>query len=275
MPISSNNRKICLVRLLNSVMKLLKRRSPPSPDFLPLSNYLLALSQDEERLKNEMQSNKTLLEDINNAHNFRQPLNRSYLAALYSERITMLLAELQRLDSYKNGVRLIKELVLGNISDNLRPPVPTSELLFAALENERMRIGRDIHDGPAQALSNLVLQVEVMEKLLAQPDPQIHSEFESFKKNVQGTLVELRHLIFDLHPMSLEDLGLLPALQNYLTDYQKNTSIQVGFTLLGNPGTISASLEQNLFRIIQEALNNVKKHSKASQVVITFEFQSS
>jgi two-component system sensor histidine kinase DegS len=146
---------------------------------------------------------------------------------------------------------------------------PTAHNLFQLVEDERMRIARDMHDGPAQSMSNLVLQAEVLERLYTIHPERILDELIVFKNTVRGVLDELRRLIFDLRPMSLDDLGLFAALRKYLTEYRQQSGLDVRFSLLGGERRLPATTEEALFRILQESMANIRKHAGATHVELT------
>lgn len=144
-------------------------------------------------------------------------------------------------------------------------------LVIRGQEEERKRIAREIHDGPAQAIANVVLRVEFCEKLLDFEPDRVRIELISLKDMVRITLKDLRKIIFDLRPMALDDLGLVPALNRYITDYKEKYQLDGKFSFFGTERRLRSAVEVGLFRIIQEALNNIWKHAKASQVTVKLE----
>src|ERR1700686_3022031 len=147
-----------------------------------------------------------------------------------------------------------------------------SRQVFQIIEEERMRIARDMHDGPAQSMANLVLQAEIIERLIARDPKMVVSELADFKNGVRAVLDDTRRLIFDLRPMTLDDLGLVPTLRKFVAEFGERNSINAHLRVVGEEIRMGGGLEQTLFRIVQEALNNARKHAKASnvEVVITF-----
>jgi two-component system, NarL family, sensor histidine kinase DegS len=131
-----------------------------------------------------------------------------------------------------------------------------------------------MHDGPAQSMANLVLQAEIIERLIARdPDPKmVAGELADFKNGVRDVLDDTRRLIFDLRPMTLDDLGLVPTLRKFVAEFGERNSVNAHLRVVGEEIRMGGGLEQTLFRIVQEALNNARKHAKASnvEVVITF-----
>lgn len=143
--------------------------------------------------------------------------------------------------------------------------------VIKAQEEERQRIARDIHDGPAQSLSNIVLKAEICEKLSTVDIDKTRVELKELKELVRCSLREIRKIIFDLRPMSLDDLGLIPTIQRYLANYRTDTSIEVALHYNNEIIETKGVIDVALFRIMQEALNNVKKYSKADKVCIMIE----
>jgi len=139
-------------------------------------------------------------------------------------------------------------------------------------EEERRRIAREIHDGPAQELANLVLRAEYCEQLLLHDDlTQLRTELSKLKEIARNTLKDIRKTIFDLRPMSLDDLGLAGEVPRLIQDFQERYKIPVEYHLFGKERRHSKYLEVTVFRIIQEALNNIQKHAGASEVVVKLE----
>src|SRR6267378_3277240 len=108
-----------------------------------------------------------------------------------------------------------------------------SRQVFQIIEEERMRIARDMHDGPAQSMANLVLQAEILERLLDRNPKQLVTELAEFKNSVRNALEETRQLIFDLRPMTLDDLGLVPTLRKFIKEYGDRYGLATRFNVVG------------------------------------------
>lgn len=161
---------------------------------------------------------------------------------------------------------------LNNISrtiDELQQKEMMGIRIISAQEQERQRLARDIHDGPAQSLSNIVLKCELCEKLLDRNPDKAREQINELKQLVKSSLQEIRRIIFDLRPMSLDDLGLVPTLKRYVATFIEETGIDVTLEVYDlNEAAVDKVIEVAVFRIIQEALNNIKKHSKATRAHI-------
>lgn len=144
--------------------------------------------------------------------------------------------------------------------------------VIKAQEDERRRIAREMHDGPAQSMSNVILKAEICEKLFEIDMDKAREELALLKEMVRDCLKEVRRIIYDLRPMSIDDLGLSPTLQKYIDNFANETGIRVNLMFLDTDDKIKDSnVGLTIFRLVQECLNNVKKHACATQVVIQLE----
>ncbi|HHW48014.1 MAG TPA: sensor histidine kinase [Clostridiaceae bacterium] len=156
--------------------------------------------------------------------------------------------------------------------ENLQQRQDIGFRIIRAQEEERQRVARDIHDGPAQTMSNLVLKAELCERLIDVDANKARQELQNLKRVVRECLQDVRRIIYDLRPMSLNDLGLVPTLQRYVLTFQEETGIEVSFKTKGVYDDIRPAISLTVFRVVQEAINNIKKHAEAQNVVINLEF---
>ena len=153
------------------------------------------------------------------------------------------------------------------------PPPGGALAIFQAVEAERLRIARDLHDGPAQVLADLVLKAEILERIAQRTPEALPAELEEFRSLVRNAVGDMRRFMFDLRPDSLDDLGLVATMRRFSSEYQDRTGIVCHFNLSGEDRRIGPDLEEATFRIIQEALNNVHKHSEATRVEVSLSIQ--
>lgn len=146
--------------------------------------------------------------------------------------------------------------------------------IILAQEEERKRIAREIHDGPAQTLANLILRTEIAERMLETNDlGMIRSELGDLKTQVRLGLEEIRKVIFNLRPMALDDLGLVPTLRKFVQDFEEKTRIRAVFETTGKEKRLPPEMEPAMFRLVQEAFNNVLKHAQSTYVSLELVFQ--
>lgn len=141
-------------------------------------------------------------------------------------------------------------------------------------EEERKRVAREIHDGPAQSLATIVMRSEFCLKIMEKDPCMLKDELNGLMDLVRSSLRDVRKIIFDLRPMSLDDLGLIPALTRYIEQYKEDYGIFIEVSIAGMEYELSSPLVVAIFRVVQEALTNVRKYARASDVVIEMEFLS-
>jgi len=133
-------------------------------------------------------------------------------------------------------------------------PAAVSRVVLTAQEDLRREIARAMHDGPAQSLTNIVLQAQIVERLMAGDPDRARNEVKLLIGMVQQTLEATKSFIFDVRPMVLDDLGLVPTLRRAARDRGRRAGITVEFDSLGADRRLSVELESGLFRILDEAL---------------------
>jgi two-component system sensor histidine kinase DegS len=131
---------------------------------------------------------------------------------------------------------------------------PMSRIVLNAQEDLRREIARAMHDGPAQSLTNIVLQAQIVERLLERDLDGARGELRLLMSMVQQTLEATKSFIFDVRPMVLDDLGLVPTLRRAARERGRRSGISVEFESVGQDRRIEVDLESSLFRIIDEAL---------------------
>jgi two-component system sensor histidine kinase DegS len=173
--------------------------------------------------------------------------------------------------------------------EEARPPAPAPEArplagrevseqqyvsqVLQAQEAERKRLSRQMHDGPAQSLTNLILRAEICERLLSSDPAAAKAELANLKAMVNTTFQRTRGFIFQLRPMILDDLGLVPTLRKYIQFFQEQSKLAVTLDVTGKERRLPAQIEVGLFRIVQEALNNVAEHAKASSASVSVDLE--
>jgi two-component system sensor histidine kinase DegS len=142
--------------------------------------------------------------------------------------------------------------------------------IIEAQEQERKKLSREIHDGPAQMLANVMMRSDLIERVQRERGPdEALVEIRSLKVMVRNALYEVRRIIYDLRPMALDDLGLVPTLRKYLqTTEDYNTGVNLNFVNLGQVKRLPSEMEVALFRLVQEAVQNSLKHAEPKQVQV-------
>jgi len=140
-----------------------------------------------------------------------------------------------------------------------------------AQEDERLRLARELHDGTLQSLIALKQRVQMVQKTREEtPDNQ---EFNTLAALVEQTIEDLRRTTRALRPIYLEDLGLVTALEMLAREAEDSSGIKIAFSNHGDERRLPSSIELALYRIAQEALSNVARHSRASQAALNIQFE--
>lgn len=142
------------------------------------------------------------------------------------------------------------------------------EMIVNAQESERQRLSRQMHDGPAQALSNFILQAEIAMRLLSVDVEQAREELNSLKASAMRTFQKVRNFIFELRPMMLDDLGLVPTIRRYAETFKEQSGMSLNLMVSGTERRLEPYLEVMVFRALQELLGNASRHSHATVIKV-------
>lgn len=169
----------------------------------------------------------------------------------------------------KEGSRLLREEDgrLATTEDE-EQPADCHERILQAHEQERFRLAREIHDGPAQILANAIFEMELFERLVEQDPTALREQLGRLKSDMRDGLSEVRRFIFDLRPLSLDERGFFEALRGYLEAFGKHFGIALEVRLPKSQLRLPSSKEVAIFRIVQEAVQNVQKHAAATRIVV-------
>ncbi len=211
----------------------------------------------------------------------RAEIRSSYDSALDAQqRLFVMRGQLEKLTSDRTRLERFKGL-LQRVNETLELIVSqksaskvlssmgqTVEMMVQAQEAERQRLARQMHDEPAQALSNFILQTEIAMRLFDIDQAKAKEELASLKTSATTTFQKIRDFIFELRPMMLDDLGLTPTLNRYVEAFKEQTGLDVRLSVNGLDQRLEPYLEVMIFRAIQELLGNVARHSQASQIKV-------
>lgn len=165
--------------------------------------------------------------------------------ARYRDAVADYLEVLRAADAPAGGV--------GGAGDEPMAPA-VARLLMGAQEDLRREIARAMHDGPAQSLTNIVLQAQIVERLVGKDPEAASGEVQQLVSMVQQTLDATKTFIFDVRPMVLDDLGLVPTLRRATRERSRRAGITVEFESMGQDQRLPMDLESGIFRILDEAL---------------------
>lgn len=208
-----------------------------------------------------------------------QEIRGAYDSALDAQqRLLVMRGQLEKLQTEKSHLERFKSTLAmardaqtastSPSSPGAKNPLTSVEMLVNAQETERQRLSRQIHDGPAQALSNFILQTEIAMRLMDVDATQAREELNNLKNSAMGTFQKVRNFIFELRPMMLDDLGLVPTVRRYCDAFKEQAGLDISITVTGTERRLEPYLEVMLFRAIQEVLGNAARHSQATLVKV-------
>jgi two-component system sensor histidine kinase DegS len=166
---------------------------------------------------------------------------------------------------FRDGLAtILEQLATGTVAVGGAPASPTvsdeettpamSRIVINAQEDLRREIARAMHDGPAQSLTNIVLQAQIVERIVTKDPEMARGEVRQLIAMVQQTLDATKSFIFDVRPMVLDDLGLMPTLRRAARERGRRAGIAVEFESAGADRRLPMDLESGLFRILDEAM---------------------
>ena len=250
-----------------------------------LREVTLMIEQSQGELGKITQRNAAItshLQQLQKQSTSVEDLKMSYDSALdVQQRLFVMRGQLEKLQNdtvhltkYK---AVLEKLVSGGNDNSVNSSTPVSsaksqmagiEMIVNAQESERQRLSRQMHDGPAQALSNFILQTEIAMRLLDADPAQARDELGSLKASAMGTFQKVRSFIFELRPMMLDDLGLIPTLKKYADAFKEQAGLDVSVTVTGTERRLEPYLEVMVFRAVQELLGNASRHSQATLIKV-------
>ena len=137
--------------------------------------------------------------------------------------------------------------------------------IIKAQEDERLRVSRAIHDGPAQQLATLLHHASICARPVHTRPEEAKAGLQELRRQIRTCLADVRQIIFDMRPMSLDDLGLVPALRQLVSKLEERKVLKTDFQVNGKERALEKHVEVTLFRIIQEGLNNIHRHAGVSE----------
>ncbi len=252
-----------------------------------LSEVSLMLGQSQTELAKLTQRNASITAHLQQVQSQFETMPRmdikvAYNAALDAQqRMLVMRGQLDKLQNDEESLRKylaliekVRELLSSDIkpSSGARGSIsnrPASlEMVINAQESERQRLSRQMHDGPAQALSNFIVQTEIVARLLDIDQDRAKEEMANLKTAAMGTFKEVRTFIFELRPMMLDDLGLIPTMKRYVESFKEQTGIDVNFNMKGSERRLQSFLEVMIFRALQELVGNAYRHNQENPVKI-------
>lgn len=214
-----------------------------------------------------------------------EALPRSEIKAAYDtaqdsqQRLFTMRGQLEKLQAEQTNLERLTEHLKTSLHalETAQAAIPTDGgmstivRVIEAQETERLRLSKQLHDGPAQAFSNFILQTDIAVRLFEVDAERAKGELAGVRTAAMTTLQKVRDLIFDLRPMMLDDLGLVPTVKRYVDAVKEKSGLQITLQIAGAERRLESVREVMVFRGLQELLSNVRAHAQATQVQINLD----
>jgi len=257
-----------------------------------LSEVDLMFDQSQSELSKLTQRNATVnahLQQIQNQIDSipRNDIKVAYNSALDSQqRMLVMRSQLEKLQGDQSNLKkriMLFERFQTIVSNNEIPEKTKTgtnnsgaamlEMMINSQETERQRLSRQMHDGPAQALSNFIVQAEIASRLFDLDKDKAKSEMDNLKASAMSTFHKVRSYITELRPMMLDDLGLIPTISKYIDNFAEQHGIEINKTVKGTERRLLPYIEIMIFRALQELMGNSLRHNQDQAVKIQMTVQ--
>ncbi len=195
------------------------------------------------------------------------------------QRIFLMRGQIEKLNSDKKNLEnlahslgRVTQLLADGVLPQTGPGKETFsmvEAIIQAQEAERQRLSRQMHDGPAQALSNFILQSEIALRLFDVDADRARDELAALKMAATAAFQQVRNFVFELRPMMLDDLGLIPTLKRYVEAFKEQSEIQVSLAVSGVERRLESYIEVIVFRSVQDLLGFSHRQGQASEIKVS------
>ncbi|MEQ8671713.1 MAG: histidine kinase [Aggregatilineales bacterium] len=276
----SDDPKAELIEMLTSQMSTMKRK---------LSELKAQIEQTQTMVDREQQRNADIATDLQNVQINIETIPRQDIRDKYDEaidarfRLATMRGQLEKFEAnYKNQEE--QQSLMSQILSRIQGVDVISEeeelaegetrgginivRIVEAQEDERLRLSRQMHDGPAQSLTNFILQAEICQRLFDRNPERAAEELGSLKTAASVTFQKVRDFIFDLRPMMLDDLGVIPTVRRYVASFKEKNDIGTELEIIGEERRLESHREVMIFRSIQELMGHARDFASASQLKV-------
>ncbi len=273
-----------LIDLVSSEISTIKRK---------LTEIKAQIEQTQMMVDREQQRNTDIATEIQNIHNNLDTVPREDIRDRYDEaldarfRLATMRGQLEKFqDNYANletkqqllsqilskfqGVDLIEDVT--DAAEGTPKGALNIIRIVQAQEEERQRLARQMHDGPAQSLTNFILQAEICQRLFDRNPERAGEELNNLKTAASSTFQKVRDFIFDLRPMMLDDLGVVPTVRRYVDSFKEKNDIETDLEVTGEDRRLETHREVMIFRAIQGLMVNSRDYASASQLRVRLDF---
>jgi two-component system sensor histidine kinase DegS len=251
-----------------------------------LDEIVLLLQQSQLEVGKLSQRNASITANLQRIQGQFDSLPRGDIRMAYDsaldaqQRLFVMRGQLEKLQSDQQHIQRYLDFLerVGSIIESGQPNntpakgaqsmAETVEIMIEAQESERLRLSRQMHDGPAQALSNFILQTEIAMRLFDLDQARAREELSNLKISATSAFQKVRDFIFELRPMMLDDLGLAPTIKRFIDALQDHPGLEIRLLQSGTERRFEPYIEVMVFRAVQELVTNAVRHSQATQIKV-------
>ena len=250
-----------------------------------MQEIALMLEQSQIEVNKLAQKNASVTARLQQIHGHfdsvpREDIRQTYDASLDAQqRLFIMRGQLEKLQSDHKHLERYKKYLdkIAETFDISTPPpqkisskgvFSTVEAIIQAQEVERQRLSRQMHDGPAQALSNFILQTEIAMRLFDIDQDKAREELYDLRRSATSAFQQVRDFVFELRPMMLDDLGLVPTLKRYVEAFKEQTGKSARFSVTGVERRLESYIEVIVFRAVQELMGFAVRQSQANHITV-------
>jgi two-component system sensor histidine kinase DegS len=279
-PVDLEKDSLSIVELIDSIGSQLEEIKQQSKEVRSLINQ----SRSEvDKMKQRQTAEAMRLKQIQSSFDSvpREDIRKAFESTMDAQQrlfsgsgqLEKLQAQLGVLDQFSKFLEKVNYSLRLSQPDVKAGPAPKSVVIrvVEAQETERLRLSRLMHDGPAQVLSNFILQVEIAARLFEIDPVRAKEELTSLKAAANSAFQRIRNFIFDLRPMMLDDLGLIPTIRRYLDAFKEQGQQEITFTFTGTERRMPNHIEVVLFRALQQLVGMAREQSEASKIKVAFD----
>lgn len=247
------------------------------------------ISETQAMVEREQQRNSDIATQLRTIQDNLDTVPRQDIRARYDEavdarfRLATMRGQLEKFESYRDHLE-DEQSFLSQLRGRIEgiEALPDSDdagdtggrgsvnivRIVQAQEDERQRLARQMHDGPAQSLTNFILQAEICQRLFDRNPDRAAEELTNLKSAASITFQKVRDFIFDLRPMMLDDLGVVPTVRRYVDSFKEKNDIETTLEITGDERRLDPHLEVMLFRGIQDLMSYARDYSTPSNMFI-------
>lgn len=218
-----------------------------------------------------------------------ETLPRDYIKEGFEElnnvqqRLFTMRGQLEKLQSDQRNLERLSELQarlteltagMGPLPQQKRVDDKDQSTVIRVIQTEeaaKQSLVRRMHDGPASSLSNFILQAEICQRFFDVNPDRARTELNALKSAAAATFNYIKDFIFDLRPMMLDDLGVVPTLRRYVESFQEKNNIPMPITITGVERRLESHIEVTIFRGVQSLLTNAVQHAQATQIQVALD----